>query len=157
MPQHHAITIRFLRKGPNGFARVNPATDDTLQISKLGENVVRCIYTEKSGDGVVIDTSQQSYHQLMMYLQRIFYLLAIDEDPFASVQFFLPGYPTILIEVATLNRNMSALMEVVLSTCMAWPAVGRIAPRTPAEPPAPGVEPLSPPSPPPSPPPDSPV
>ena len=129
------------------MARRNPATDDTLQICKLGENVVRCIYTEKSGDGVLIDTSQQSYAQLMAYLYRIFYLLGLDEDPFASVQFFIPGYPTILVEVVTLHRNVHALMEIVMSTCMAWPAIGRLAPRPTPSP----IEPLSPPSPPPEP------
>lgn len=126
------------------MARTNPATDDTLQIQKLGENSVRCIYTEKSGDGVVIDTTQMAYGQLFAYLYRVFYLLALDEDPFASVQFFVPGYPTILVEVSTLNRNVHALMEIVMSTCMSWPAIGRLVPRAAA----PAVTPLSPPSPP---------
>jgi hypothetical protein len=135
MPQHHDIMIRFLRKGAGGQARANPATDDTLRISKLGENSIRTIYMEKSSDGTVIDTSTMNYQGLMAYLYRVFYLLGLDEDPFASVQFFIPGYPTILIEVATLHANVHALMELVMSTCWSWPSVGRLAPR------APGVEP----------------
>ncbi len=110
---------------------MNPATDDTLRISKLGENSVRTIYIEKSGDGAVIDTSLMNYQGLMAYLYRVFYLLGLDEDPFASVQFFIPGYPTILIEVATLHANVNTLMELVMSTCWSWPAVGRLAPRAP--------------------------
>ena len=139
MPQHHDILIRFLRKGAGGLARANPATDDTLRISKLGENSVRTIYMEKSSDGTVIDTSTMNYQGLMAYLYRVFYLLGLDEDPFASVQFFIPGYPTILIEVATLRANVHALMELVMSTCWSWPAVGRLAHR-----PAPAVEPSPP-------------
>lgn len=123
MPQHHHITIRFIRHDPNGAARSNPGTDDILQIYKLGENSVRCIYTEKSSDGAIIDTSVMTYNHMMVYLYRIFYLLGLDEDPFASVQFLIPGYPSILVQVATLHQNVHALMEVVMSTCMAWPAV----------------------------------
>ena len=87
---------------------------------------------EKSNDGTVIDTSTMNYQGLMAYLYRVFYLLGLDEDPFASVQFFIPGYPTILIEVATLHANVHALMELVMSTCWSWPAVGRLAPPTPS-------------------------
>lgn len=137
MPQHHDIQLRFLRKGAGGHARANPATDDTLRISKLGENSVRTIYIETSADGAIIDTSVMNYQGLMAYLYRVFYMLGLDEDPFASVQFFIPGYPTILIEVATLHANIHTLMELVMSTCWSWPAVGRLAPRIPAAEPSP--------------------
>lgn len=137
MPQHHDILLRFLRRGAGGQARMNPATDDTLRIAKLGENSVRCIYMEKSGDATNIDTVLMNYQQLLAYLYRIFYMLGLDEDPFASVQFFIPGYPTILVEVATLHANVHTLMELVMSTCWLWPAVGRLAPRTPAVEPSP--------------------
>jgi hypothetical protein len=126
MPQHHDILIRFLRKGAGGQARMNPATDDTLRIVKLGENSIRTIYIEKSSDGTVIDTSTTTYQGLLAYLYRVFYLLGLDEDPFASVQFFIPGYPTILVEVATLHANVHTLMELVMSTCWSWPSIGRL-------------------------------
>jgi hypothetical protein len=120
MPQYHHITIRFLRASAGGV-RTDPNTDDILEIQKLGENSVRCIYTERSFDGTLIDNSVFTYNHMMAYLYRIFYLLGLDEDPFASVQFFIPGYPTILIQVATLRQNLYALMEIVMSTCLAWP------------------------------------
>lgn len=109
---------------------MNPATDDLLKIIKLGENSVRCLYTEKSADSRTCDTMIFTYQQLMAYLYRIFFLLGLDEDPFKSVQFFIPGYPTVLVEVTALQRHLPQIMEIMTATCWSWPSVGR----APAEP-----------------------
>ena len=118
--------LRFLRRAANGAARMNPATDDLLKISKLGENSVRCIYTEKSDGETTIDTIIMNYQQLLAYLYRIFFLLGLDDDPFQSVQFFIPGYPTVLIQVSALRQHLPQIIEIMCSTCWSWPNVGRI-------------------------------
>lgn len=128
MPAHHAITIRFLRREATGFADGRPSTDDVLTVTKLGENSVRLVYTENSGDGKTIDVMQFTYQQLIAYLYRVFWLLGLDDDPFKSVQFFIPGYPTVLIEINSLQQNVNVLLELVMSTCFAWPAIGRLVP-----------------------------
>lgn len=126
MPSHHAITIRFLRQQANGFANGRPSTDDILTVTKLGENSVRLVYSEASDDGKTIDVMQFTYQQFIAYLYRVFWLLGLDEDPFKSVQLFIPGYPTILLEVGTLRQNVNVLLELVMSTCFAWPTIGRL-------------------------------
>lgn len=126
MPSHHAITIRFVRVQTNGFADGYPASDDVLTVTKLGENSVRLIYTETSGDGKVVDVMQFTYQQFIAYLYRAFWLLGLDDDPFKSVQFFIPGYPTVLIEVTSLQQHINVLLELVTSTCFAWPTIGRL-------------------------------
>ena len=125
MPAHNEILIRFLRRAANGNARMNPATDDTLKIVKLGENSVRCLYTEKSGGDRICDSMIFTYQQLLVYLYRVFFLLGLDEDPFKSVQFFIPGYPTILVEVTMLQRNLPQIMEILTATCWTWPSQWR--------------------------------
>lgn len=128
MPARHTISIRFLRQLATGFASGSPSSDDVLTVTKLGENSVRLVYTEASGDGRTIDIMQFTYQQFIAYLYRVFWLLGLDEDPFKSVQFFIPGYPTVLIEIKSLQANVNVLLELVMSTCFAWPAIGRLVP-----------------------------
>jgi hypothetical protein len=120
MPSHHHIEIRFVRSD-----MTRAAEDDILKIVKLGENSVRAIYTEKSGDGMMIDTVMLSYSQLMAYLCRIFLLLSLDCDPFAKVNISVPGYPIVLLRVQTLQQNLQHILELLMSTCQTWPVVGR--------------------------------
>jgi hypothetical protein len=120
MPSHHHIEIRFVRSDTT-----RATEDDILKIVKLGENSVRAIYTEKSGDGTMIDTVMLSYSQLMVYLCRIFMLLSLDCDPFAKVNISVPGYPIVLLRVQTLQQNLQHVLELLMSTCQTWPVVGR--------------------------------
>jgi hypothetical protein len=119
MPSHRAIEFRFIRQTNQS------QPDDILKITKLGENSVRTIYTERSDDGVVVDVHTQTYQSALVYIYRIFNLLTLDEDPFQSVQLFLPGYPTVLLSIATLRANIPLLMESLAATCTQWPAIGR--------------------------------
>ena len=115
MRRYHAIEMRFIRQNQES------RHDDLLRILKVGENSVRVIYSERSADGVVSDTSILTYQQLFVYLHRLFWMLEIDEDPFQCVQMFLPGYPTILLRVATLNQNIPRVLEALMSVCLLWP------------------------------------
>lgn len=122
MPNHRTIELRFLRNGTNDRG---PDTDDVIKIIKLGENSVRVVYHERSAMGTTIDTMMFSYGQLIGYLYRVFWLVGVDEDPFKSVQLFIPGLPTILITVESLQKNINHILEMLLSTCYAWPHIGR--------------------------------
>ncbi len=86
---------------------------------------MRAIYTERSIDGTTVDVQTLSYQQCLVYIYRIFNLLTLDEDPFESVQLFLPAYPTVLLKVETLRAHIPQLMEALASTCVQWPAIGR--------------------------------
>lgn len=125
MPTHHCIQLRFVRKGERPGSTSPPSEDDILRVVKLGENAVRIIYTEKSSDGMMIDTMQFSYTQFIAYLHRIFWLLSLDDDPFESVNIAVPGHPVVLIKVDVLQKNVQYLLELIMHTCYSWPAIGR--------------------------------
>jgi hypothetical protein len=125
MPSHHPIDIRFIRRRPNGGAEANPRLDDILTIQKLGENNLRVIYIEQTEDGVMRDTTLMTYQKMLHYLTRIFWMLSIDEDPFQSVQLMIPGYPQILISVATLQAHLPMLLDLIINTCWHWPVIAR--------------------------------
>ena len=123
MPAHNVIELRFLRQQGTR----EPCTDDILEIKKMGENMVRATYREREPTGsLTIDTQLMGYQQLFAYLYRIFWVLSIDTDPFESVQLRVPGYPCVLLSVSTLQQNLTAIMELMISTCWNWPGVGRI-------------------------------
>jgi hypothetical protein len=121
MPAHHAIEMRFIRN-PNS---ISGRTDDVLRITKLGENSVRAVYTEISGAERVIDSMVMSYQQFIVYVYRLFFMLTLDDDPFVSVQLFIPCYPTILLKVANLHKNINIILEMLASVCYTWPSIGR--------------------------------
>ena len=125
MPRsYNVITMRFIRKMRSGQADPDPQNDDQLQVIKLGENSVRAIYTEMQAGDAMVDISIMNYIQLNVYIYRIFWLLGIDDDPFKSVQIFVPGYPSILIEVAKLQQFVPHLMDMLAHTYVAWPSRG---------------------------------
>ena len=123
---YHIIQIRFIRRTRAGIADNNPQNDDILKIIRLGENSVRLIYTEKSDDVVMVDVMNFNYHQMVSYLYRLFWLTGLDEDPFQSVQFFIPGYPTFLIQVPALKDNVTRILDLIVSTCWNWPTIGEL-------------------------------
>jgi len=115
------IYLRFIRKTCSGVASPDPRTDDTLKILKMGENKVKTIYTEVLYGDLTIDSQILTYQQLHAYLCRIFWLVSIDSDPFASVQFCIPGHPVILIETGKVQQNSQMLLEILASVYTAWP------------------------------------
>jgi len=115
--------------------RRSGAQDDTIKVTKLGENSVRVVYTEKTEDGLTTDVMTFTYHQLLCYLHRAFFLLSLDDDPFQSMQVVLPGYPMSLIPVAEIKKHVPTILELVMSVCLTWPAQGAPNPPGPPIPP----------------------
>ena len=124
MPRHHEIQIRFIRRLENGTAEPDSTRDDILRISRLDINSLRVVYTEKSDMKSVVDITLCTNQQLLAYLYRVFWATGLDEDPFKSVQFFIPGYPTFLFEVSTLKQQMPTILDLVMSLCWNWPTIG---------------------------------
>jgi hypothetical protein len=119
MTQYHCIQIRFIRRGSR-----SPSSDDILKISKMRENTVRIFYTEKNEYDAIIDFMTVNYTQLIAYIYRAIQLLTLDDDPFQSVQFFVPGYPTFLVGVDKLKEQTGYILEMISSTLLNWPLVG---------------------------------
>lgn len=120
MPRHRSIQLRFIRRGST-----DPDRDDILKVTKLGENSLRLVYTEKNQYDLFTDFLHLNYTQFLAYLYRTITLLTLDEDPFQSVQFFIPGYPTLLLSVSTLKQQTGYILEIITSTLWNWPAIGR--------------------------------
>ena len=120
MPRHRSIQVRFIRRGSN-----DPDRDDILKVTKLGENSLRLVYTEKNQYDLFTDFLHLNYTQFLAYLYRTITLLTLDEDPFQSVQFFVPGYPTLMLSVSTLKQQTGYILEMITSTLWNWPTIGR--------------------------------
>jgi hypothetical protein len=77
-----------------------------------------------------MDRQTMNYKQFMMYIMRIFNLLALDDDPIDSVQFLIPMYPSFLLKVETLKRSYNPLMELLAEACTSWPTALQVATET---------------------------
>ena len=119
MTRYRCIQIRFIRRGAN-----SPSSDDILKITKMGENTVRIFYTEKNEYDAFVDFMTINYTQLIAYIYRVIQLLTLDDDPFQSVQFFVPGYPTFLIGADKVKNHTGYILEMISSTLMNWPLIG---------------------------------
>ena len=132
MPAHNVIELRFLRRRGSG----EPCTDDILEIKKMGENLVRATYREREPRGqLTIDIQNMKYQELFAYLYRMFWMLSVDDDPFETVQFRIPGYPCILIKIETVQQNIFQIMDMMISTCWNWPVTSSAGTTTTAAPP----------------------
>lgn len=124
MPNYHPVQIRFIRRGANGQAERNASRDDVVMISRVSENYLRLTYTEKGDDGAIVDIMNYTCQQSVSYMYRVLWLLGLDDDPFQSVQFFLPGYPTCLVLVKDVKPLIPHFLELLFSVFHAWPTVG---------------------------------
>jgi len=133
-PGHRDIQIRFIRKNADGTANSNRKNDDLLRISRLGENNIRTIYVERDEEYATVDIVLCTNHQLLCYLYRMFWLTTIDEDPFHSVKFYIPGFPTFQLTVASVQFYIPNLLDLILSLCWNWPRSNPSLVRDPQEP-----------------------
>lgn len=90
----------------------------------MSENTVRISYTEKNEYDAFIDYLTVNYTQVIAYIYRTITLLTLDEDPFQSVQFFVPGYPSLMVGVDKLKEQTGYILEMISSTLLNWPHIG---------------------------------
>ena len=120
MPRHRSLQIRFIRKGVP-----DPSRDDILKVTKVGENSLRLVYSERNAYDTFTDYLHVSYAQFIAYIYRTILLLTLDEDPFQSVQLFVPAYPTLLLSVGALKENTGNILEMITNTISNWPMASR--------------------------------
>jgi hypothetical protein len=117
MKQYRDVRVHFLREG-------KPSTsDDLLLVRKIGENTVRVQYTENFGNSKVSEYIILNYNQYLHYMYRLLNLLTLDDDPFQSVQFMIPSYPSILFNVSHIQAKMNTILEWLGNTCTNWPRI----------------------------------
>jgi len=121
MLNHHKIQLRFIRETREAD---DAQRDDILNIVHQQDNLLRFTYSERSDDdSIETDTNTFTHQDAVSYLYRMFWITSIDEDPFRSVQFFIPGFPTFLMSVAAVKQNMNNILDLFFSVFRAWPAV----------------------------------
>ena len=122
MPNHHKIQLRFIRETRD--VEDEDQRDDLLNIVHQQDNLLRFTYSERSDDDSIdTDTHTFTHQDAVSYLYRMFWITSIDEDPFRSVQFFIPGFPTFLMSVAAVKQNMNSILDLFFSVFRAWPAI----------------------------------
>jgi len=109
------LIIRIYTKEESGL-------DDKITVTKLAENSLKVIYLERTHNEPQTDIFHMSYHQFITYMHRVLYLLIIDDDPRVSVEFMVPGYPTILVNLPNLKDRFMPLLELLWSACLTWPS-----------------------------------
>lgn len=123
-PPRHDIQIRFIRRKPDGTPNADPNYDDVLRINRLGANSIRVVYVEQGTDEATIDIIMCTVQQLLCYLYRLLWLVSLDEDPFHSVKFQLPGFPTFQMSTTAVQSYVPNLLDLILSLCWNWPING---------------------------------
>lgn len=118
------IQIRFIRRMPDGSADTNTGRNDLLRISYLNDNSKRILYIERGNEYATIDIVVCDNQQLLAYLYRLLWLTSLDEDPFHSVRFYIPGFPSMAMCVASVQAYIPNLLDIILSLCWNWPNVG---------------------------------
>lgn len=107
------ITIRLLRKD----APLDPKKDVVIRIRHKGENVYHLFYTDtyaKYSEGHDHMTVLEG-DQLDTYLLSLFNLAGRDRDPFDSIQFDIPCFPTVLFHPKDMKDEdiQQALLDVM--------------------------------------------
>jgi hypothetical protein len=120
MSRPHEIQLRFIRFNSDN----DPLTDDVLRIQRVADDSYRIIYTERSCDKAQVDVISLTNQTLLAYLYRMFWLLGLDEDPFESVQLFVPGYPTSLVKAANIKTCVPNMLDIIITNCWNWPSIG---------------------------------
>lgn len=126
MPSYSPIILYFIRRPPPGRTDSVPGRDDCLRLEKVGENNIRVIYTERSSDGAIVDTTMMTYQRLTHYLLRLFWAVSSDEDPFQAVQIMIPGYPSFTLGVEAFKVQAATAIDMILTTCWQWPTISRM-------------------------------
>lgn len=125
-PTRHDIQIRFIRRKSDGTPDPDTDHDDVLRINRLGANNMHVLYIEQGADEATIDILTCTVQQLLCYLYRLLWLVSLDEDPFHSVKFQLPGFPTFQMSTTVVQSYVPNLLDLILSLCWNWPGIGHL-------------------------------
>lgn len=103
------IVVRLIHKGPE-----DPDSDDKIAISMLDDNLYNVCYKPGAFERLYHEV-QLSGEELDVYIHSLLVLLGNDRDAFASVQFLLPGFPSVLYTAKDLKRGVVAknLMKIM--------------------------------------------
>jgi hypothetical protein len=112
------IALRFVRKN------YEEDKDDIVKIRKSGS---KYSYSYKDGDSIPYPKARVCHltrDELMKMLSNTLRLLSIDEEPFKSVQLFVPNMPVTLLSPKNLTAQTRELIyDTIDMTLDNWPSV----------------------------------
>lgn len=106
----------------------NAESDDVIKIrpSPKNDRLLNVYYLDK--DSKKNYTFDDTWDNVVLYLQRILSVLPYDSDPFYSVQFTLPAYPSLMIRVEDLPDDedfVDTVFVMMKSVVDGWPVSER--------------------------------
>lgn len=104
-------------------------TDDIIKIrpSEKDVRLLNVYYNDK--DSKKNYSFEDTWEHVATYLKRILTVLPLDSDPFYSVQFTLPAYPSIMIHVEDLEYEqeyIDTVFAMMKSVVNGWPVSQRL-------------------------------
>jgi len=110
-----SITLRFIRDHDNA------ETDDLLKISFSNAYSYKIVFKDGK-DNLKNRASNYSRQEVLQYLSNVLRLVAVDEQPYDSVQILAPNVPTVIISPQNLSSQMRDLIYDTVETTMDhWP------------------------------------
>jgi hypothetical protein len=112
------ITIRLFRKENQDHKN----NDDIIDIEWKGKDTYHVYYLDGSDpDRTYRHMTVLKGEQLDTYITCLFTLVSNDDEPFSSIQFLIPCFPSVLFTAEQLKRRCirSALMDIMSLCCWA--------------------------------------
>ncbi len=116
------IVIHFTRPKEDADA------DDVIKIrpSEVKQGLLNVYYKDKHSDKNY--SFDDNWENIAAYLRRILAVLPSDSDPFSSVQFTLPAYPSLMMKVKNLpyeEEFVKTVFRMMKSVVNGWPVSTR--------------------------------
>lgn len=112
-----SISISFIRKVDRS------KSDDVLSI--VPNDTCNKMFNVAYRDGLnkIRNTNTISEYEVYDFLENMFTLLPLDEDPFKMVQITAPTFPAVMLQVNQLTREevRDSIASVVKNTIRNWP------------------------------------
>ena len=109
-------------------SKKNTDKDDLIKISPstTNERLLTVFYKDKDSNKNY--SFDDTWDNVVTYLKRILMVLPFDSDPFYSVQFTLPAYPSVMIRVDDILDDVifiETVFEMMKSVADGWPTSTR--------------------------------
>lgn len=109
-------------------SKKDSSKDDLIKVSPSTKNerLLTVYYKDKDSDKNY--SFDDTWDNVLVYLKRILMVLPFDSDPFYSVQFTLPAYPSVMIHVDDILDDdvlIDTVFEMMKSVVDGWPVSQR--------------------------------
>jgi hypothetical protein len=103
---------------------VNHANDDVVSIVPSDDSDRLYNVTYRDSHNNIRNNNTCTDTEVFDFVENLFNLLPIDEDPFTFVQISAPAFPSILLKINRLEEDTTqdSIMNIVRNTIRNWPS-----------------------------------